>query len=78
MNRTGATDLGRRYSIAILDIDHFKKVNDTHGHAAGDAVLIELARRTTEVIGSDGIVFRYGGEEFAIILPETSTKAAEA
>lgn len=61
---------GANFGIIFFDADRFKGVNDTFGHAAGDAVLIELARRTTEVIGSDGIVFRYGGEEFAIIVED--------
>lgn len=55
--------------ICFIDGDKFKSVNDTHGHQAGDAVLIELARRFKETVGSAGAVCRYGGEEFAIILP---------
>jgi two-component system cell cycle response regulator len=64
---------GTDFGIIFFDADRFKGVNDTYGHAAGDAVLIELARRTTEVIGNDGIVFRYGGEEFAIIVEGRTT-----
>jgi diguanylate cyclase (GGDEF)-like protein len=56
------------FGIIFFDADRFKGVNDTHGHAAGDAVLIELARRATEAVGVQGVVFRYGGEEFAVIV----------
>lgn len=59
---------GTPFGIIFFDADRFKGVNDTYGHAAGDAVLIELAQRTTDVISNDGIAFRYGGEEFAVIV----------
>jgi diguanylate cyclase (GGDEF)-like protein len=59
----------------LLDADRFKDLNDTHGHQAGDTVLIELARRLTDVIGEAGIVCRYGGEEFAVLLPEASEQS---
>jgi diguanylate cyclase (GGDEF)-like protein len=59
---------GAPFSVLFLDADRFKSVNDTHGHAAGDAVLIELARRAERVIGERGLVCRYGGEEFGIVL----------
>lgn len=59
---------GISFSVLFLDADHFKLVNDTHGHAAGDAVLIELAQRAERVIGDRGVVCRYGGEEFGIVL----------
>lgn len=58
------------FGVLFFDADKFKSVNDNYGHAAGDVVLKELARRTTEAVGSDGIVFRYGGEEFAVIIEE--------
>ncbi|ANU22090.1 GGDEF domain-containing protein [Planococcus donghaensis] len=61
---------GRKVTILLLDIDHFKRVNDTHGHQTGDEVLQELARRLEEVVGSTGIVTRLGGEEFVIIMPD--------
>lgn len=60
---------GAAFAVLFFDADKFKSVNDTHGHAVGDAVLIELAKRTTAVVGSEGIVCRYGGEEFGIVLP---------
>ena len=65
LNNTG-------FGVLFFDADKFKNVNDTYGHAAGDAVLVELAKRTTETIGETGLVCRYGGEEFAIIIPDAT------
>ncbi len=59
-------------SLILFDIDFFKKVNDTHGHPAGDLVLMNIARAVTTAVRPCDIVARYGGEEFAVILPETS------
>lgn len=59
------------FSIIMLDIDHFKLVNDSYGHQVGDRVLIELVTILTKNVRSDDIVGRWGGEEFLIILPET-------
>ena len=55
-------------SLLLLDIDHFKKVNDTHGHLAGDAVLVHLAQILLKAVRNEDVVARFGGEEFAIIL----------
>ena len=55
----------------MLDVDHFKRVNDTWGHAAGDAALRELANRIDSQVRASDVAVRYGGEEFTIILPET-------
>jgi len=55
-------------SLLLLDIDHFKKVNDTRGHLAGDAVLVHLAQILTKAVRNEDVVARFGGEEFAIIL----------
>lgn len=59
-------------AIVMMDIDHFKNVNDTHGHAAGDAVLKELINRTIQALRPTDLVVRTGGEEFAIIMLETN------
>ena len=64
---------GREIALLLLDIDHFKRVNDTHGHQAGDACLQQVARCLTEQTARRGpIVARYGGEEFALILADTN------
>ena len=64
-------------SIALCDIDHFKKINDTYGHLCGDRVLQEFVGSITEVIRSDtDWIARYGGEEFLIVLPETKLEGA--
>lgn len=60
--------LGRRYVIAVLDIDHFKKFNDTHGHDVGDQVLKMVASRIERVRGG-GHAYRFGGEEFVVVFP---------
>lgn len=60
--------LGRRYVIAMLDVDHFKQFNDNYGHEVGDQVLKMVARKMRDV-GGGGKAYRYGGEEFAIIFP---------
>ena len=59
------------FSILFLDVDHFKKFNDTYGHLTGDQVLCEVAGTLSDVTRSNGLVCRYGGEEFAIIIPDT-------
>ncbi len=67
----------RPLSILLMDVDHFKKVNDTHGHPQGDAVLKTLAKVIKDATRTTDIVCRYGGEEFTVILPETDTEGAE-
>lgn len=63
-------------SLILLDIDHFKKVNDTYGHQAGNQILCELASRLLANVGEQGTVARYGGEEFAILLPNMDREQA--
>jgi len=65
--------LGGKYSIAMLDIDHFKKFNDTHGHDVGDDVL-KLVAVCIKSVGGGGRPFRYGGEEFTIVFPGKSAE----
>ncbi len=69
---------GRTLSCVLLDLDHFKSINDRFGHAAGDAVLREAARRIRSCSRASDIVGRYGGEEFMLLLPETDATAAAA
>jgi diguanylate cyclase (GGDEF)-like protein len=64
----GLHGIGRRYTIAMVDVDHFKKFNDTYGHDVGDQVLRMVARKLMAV-GGGGKAYRYGGEEFTILFP---------
>lgn len=66
----------KELSVIILDIDHFKKVNDTYGHESGNDILIQLAELLKNLMMREGIVARYGGEEFVIVLPECSKERA--
>jgi len=63
-------------SLAILDIDHFKSYNDTHGHLAGDEVLCACARAWDSVLRGEDTIARFGGEEFLVLLPDTPTEEA--
>lgn len=62
---------GRKYSVLMIDVDNFKQVNDTHGHAAGDAVLSGVSEILMAGVRAGDFVFRYGGEEFLVLLAET-------
>lgn len=62
---------GRPLAVLLFDIDHFKLINDTYGHLAGDKILRDLARGVPPRVGPEGIVGRYGGEEFLVVLRET-------
>lgn len=67
---------GRGLSVLMIDMDHFKAINDTHGHAVGDRVLRSLGRMLTELLRSIDTAGRLGGEEFCVLLPETDLKSA--
>jgi two-component system cell cycle response regulator len=69
---------GISVAVLLFDIDHFKRVNDTHGHAAGDDVLRELAARTVNSVRSVDLAARLGGEEFVVVMPETDIAIATA
>jgi diguanylate cyclase (GGDEF)-like protein len=66
---TESSDTGRPLSIAMMDIDHFKRINDSYGHAMGDSVLVAMANVLCEHAGENGMVARMGGEEFMLVLP---------
>ena len=73
-----ATHHGRPLSVVMLDIDHFKVINDTHGHAAGDAALVDVAAVLTGALRQGDVVARWGGEEFLLLLPDTQLEDAVA
>jgi diguanylate cyclase (GGDEF)-like protein len=81
MNLQGELRRARRarrpVSILMIDIDHFKSINDTRGHLAGDAVLEKLGAMIGEVLRTTDIRCRFGGDEFLVILPETALAGAE-
>lgn len=72
---SAAQGIGEVQAIALLDIDHFKSINDRHGHAAGDEVLRAVVDRLQQALGDDGRVYRWGGEEFLLVIggPDPST-----
>jgi diguanylate cyclase len=83
LNRRGLDDIfereadrsdrrGTSMCIAMLDLDNFKKLNDTYGHQAGDEALVHLVRIVKKTLRSIDVIARYGGEEFVIVMPETS------
>ena len=87
LNRRGLDDVFEREAdranrrgtplcAAMLDLDNFKKLNDTHGHAAGDEALIHLVRIVKNTLRSIDVIARYGGEEFLIVMPETTLEEA--
>jgi len=67
---------GQPLSVLFLDADYFKKFNDTYGHAVGDRVLVKLGEVLSEQVGEAGLVCRYGGEEFSVILPGLDRRTA--
>lgn len=78
----GELTRARRYaqplSLLLVDVDHFKRVNDQHGHLAGDAILKGLAQRLKASVREVDLVARYGGEEFVVVAPQTDLKQAES
>jgi len=69
---------GRSLALVLIDVDHFKRINDRHGHLAGDVVLKGVAELIKSRIRKEDILSRYGGEEFALLLPEIDLKGAVA
>lgn len=67
---------GHAFSIVLIDIDHFKTINDRHGHAAGDQALIALTHRMRQSLRKVDVLGRWGGEEFIVVMPETGYEAA--
>lgn len=65
-------------AVLLADVDHFKRINDQHGHAAGDLILARIGQRLSELARSDDIVGRWGGEEFLLVLPNTTADQALA
>ncbi|MCK0121682.1 diguanylate cyclase [Loktanella sp. F6476L] len=68
---------GQEFAVMMIDIDHFKAINDTHGHAAGDAVLVELADRLRNNLRAIDLIARVGGEEFLVALPHSTPEQAQ-
>jgi diguanylate cyclase (GGDEF)-like protein len=66
----------RPLSLLLIDVDHFKEFNDTHGHLEGDKVLYHIAKKITSCLRTMDTAYRYGGEEFTVILPETTCSSA--
>ena len=73
-----STGEGGPVTVLLLDIDHFKKVNDTYGHLVGDDILREVAALLQHAARAVDVVARYGGEEFVVVLPETGSEGAVA
>ena len=69
---------GLQMTVMMLDVDHFKRFNDQHGHGAGDALLAAVGQTIARVVREEDIACRYGGEEFTVVLPECSEKDAHA
>lgn len=73
-----ATRRRQSFSLVLIDVDQFKRFNDTHGHLAGDGCLAAVGKAMAQTIRGTDVIARYGGEEFALLLPETGKDAARA
>jgi diguanylate cyclase (GGDEF)-like protein len=71
-----ATRHGRPMAIVLIDVDHFKRINDRHGHQSGDQSLIEIAQACQRTLRKTDLLARFGGEEFIVLLPETGQREA--
>lgn len=69
---------GSRYAMAVLDLDHFKRINDTYGHATGDRILVELTKLIESSTRQSDQLFRFGGEEFVILMPGVNREGLRA
>lgn len=67
---------GERFSVVLIDLDHFKRINDQHGHRVGDEALTAFASAATMVLGDTNTIARWGGEEFLVVMPNTSAQKA--
>jgi diguanylate cyclase (GGDEF)-like protein len=74
--RDRAARSGSGFCIALIDLDHFKRVNDTHGHPVGDEVLLSFAQQAQGILREIDVVGRWGGEEFVVVMPETDPTQA--
>ncbi len=77
LDAMSAGDSGFRGALLLVDVDHFKRVNDDHGHAAGDVVLAEVARRLQAAVRAGDLLVRWGGEEFLVVAPDIAGPALE-
>ncbi|GGH85862.1 diguanylate cyclase (GGDEF)-like protein [Pullulanibacillus pueri] len=76
LDRMFVDTTNRYFSIMMIDLDHFKRINDTYGHESGNSVLCDVSHRLLSIVNDKGLVARYGGEEFIILLPKMDTGAA--